>query len=124
MLSLAGFPATAGFIGKFYLIDAAVAGDYTWIGVAIVVGSMISLVYYLRVVAVMWMGEVEIDIPTTPPRRVRPAGGWSPEADAGAQPEVAAVAVATAAATIFFGIVPSPLFDLAVDAGAALGNLV
>ena len=32
MLSLAGVPATAGFIGKFYLIDAAVAGDYAWLG--------------------------------------------------------------------------------------------
>src|SRR5215212_4682590 len=50
MLSLAGFPATAGFIGKFYLIQASVDGDYTWMGIAIVVGSMISLVYYLRVV--------------------------------------------------------------------------
>ena len=39
MLALAGFPATAGFIGKFYLIDAAVAGDYAWLGVLIVVGS-------------------------------------------------------------------------------------
>jgi NADH-quinone oxidoreductase subunit N len=43
MLSLAGFPATAGFVGKFYLIDASVDGGYTWVGVAIVVGSMISL---------------------------------------------------------------------------------
>ena len=58
MLSLAGFPATAGFIGKFYLIDASVAGDYAWLGVVIVVGSMISLVYYLRVIAVMWMGTL------------------------------------------------------------------
>ena len=33
MLALAGFPATAGFIGKFYLIDAAVDGGYTWLGV-------------------------------------------------------------------------------------------
>src|SRR5439155_18132461 len=124
MLSLAGFPATAGFIGKFYLIDAAVAGHYAWLGVAIVVGSMLSLVYYLRVIAVMWMDRVEIDIPTMPPRRIRAAGGWSPEADAGAQPEVAAVAVVTAAATIFFGIVPSPLFDLARDVGTSLSNLV
>ena len=57
MLSLAGFPATAGFIGKFYLIDASVAGDYTWLGIVIVIGSMLSLAYYLRVVAVMWMGR-------------------------------------------------------------------
>ena len=36
MLGLAGIPATAGFIGKFYLIDAAVSGGYTWLGVVIV----------------------------------------------------------------------------------------
>src|SRR5680860_1372411 len=112
MFALAGIPGTAGFIGKFYLIDATVAGDYAWLGVTIVVGSMISLVYYLRVIAVMWMGSFEISLPTIPPRRVRPVGGWSPEADARAQPEVAAVAILAAAATIVFGIVPSPLFDL------------
>ena len=30
-------------------------GDFTWLGVAIVVGSMVSLVYYLRVIAAVWM---------------------------------------------------------------------
>src|SRR4051794_21427490 len=43
MLGLAGIPATAGFIGKFNLIEAAVNGHYTWLAVFIVVGSMISL---------------------------------------------------------------------------------
>ena len=38
------------------------AGDYAWLGVLIVVGSMISLAYYLRVVAVMWMGGVEVEL--------------------------------------------------------------
>jgi NADH-quinone oxidoreductase subunit N len=120
MLSLAGFPATAGFIGKLYLIDAAVSDGYEGMGVMIVVGSMISLVYYLRVVAVMWMPPVEIELPDVPRRRVKPVAGWSPEADARAQPEVAAVALLCAAATIFLGIVPSPLFDLARDVGTAL----
>jgi NADH-quinone oxidoreductase subunit N len=124
MLSLAGFPATIGFIGKFYLIEATVDGDYTWLGVMIVIGSMISLVYYLRVIAVMWLAPVEIELPTTPPRRVRPVGGWSPEADARAQPEVAFVAVAMAAATIFLGIVPSPLFHVAHDVGNSLASLL
>ncbi len=55
MLGLAGIPATAGFMGKFYLIDASVSGGYTWLGVVIVIGSMISLGYYLPVVAAMWM---------------------------------------------------------------------
>jgi NADH-quinone oxidoreductase subunit N len=123
MLSLAGFPATAGFIGKFYLIDAAVAGDYTWLGIVIVVGSVVSLVYYLRVIAVMWMGRYEVELPSVPPRRVRPVAGWSPEADPLAQPEVVAVAVLAAAATIFFGLAPDPLFDVARDVGSALPGL-
>ena len=122
MLALAGFPATAGFIGKFYLIDATVAGDYAWLGVLIVVGSMISLAYYLRVVAVIWMGGVEVELPSG--RKVRPVGGWSPEADARAQPEVTAVALLCGAATIFFGIVPSPLFDLAQDVATSFAHLV
>ena len=79
MLSLAGFPATAGFIGKFYLIDASVDGDYAWLGIAIVIGSVISLAYYLRVIAVMWMGRFELELPGLPgadqARRRLVAGG-------------------------------------------------
>ena len=123
MLSLAGFPATAGFIGKFFLIDAAVAGDYTWLGIVIVVGSVVSLVYYLRVIAVMWMGRYEVELPGLPRRRVKPVAGWSPEADARAQPEVAIVAILFAAATILIGIFPDPLFDAARDVGTSLSNL-
>jgi NADH-quinone oxidoreductase subunit N len=153
MLALAGIPATAGFIGKFYLIDATVAGGYTWLGVAIVVGSMISLGYYLPVVAAMWMREAPAGLgragagsPTGaagPPGGALPAlAGGSPELDPGdelasagtgadvpavqapaTQPEVLAVAVLAGAATIFFGIVPQPLFDLVHGAGAALGLL-
>jgi NADH-quinone oxidoreductase subunit N len=123
MLALAGFPATAGFIGKFYLIDAAVAGDYTWLGIMIVIGSMLSLGYYLRVIAVMWMGQVEIELPRTGGRRAKPVAGWSPEADARAQPEVLFVALLAAAAVIFFGLYPDPLFDLARDVGSALPGL-
>ena len=118
-----GLPATAGFIGKFYLIDASVAGDYTWLGIMIVIGSMISLAYYLRVIAVMWMGRYELELPTVPPRRVRPVAGWSPEADARAQPEVLAIAVLFAAATIAFGLWPDPLFDVARDVGSSLPGL-
>ncbi|HWT22405.1 MAG TPA: NADH-quinone oxidoreductase subunit N, partial [Solirubrobacteraceae bacterium] len=59
MLSLAGFPATAGFFGKVYLIGAAVDNGYAWLGVAIVLGSAISLAYYLRVVAAVWMRSPE-----------------------------------------------------------------
>ena len=121
MLALAGVPATAGFIGKVYLIDALVSGDYAWLAIVLVVGSMISLGYYLRVVATMWMREA----PTPTPGAVPVIAGGSQEADAAArpQPEVLAVAWLAAAATIVLGIVPQPLFELAADAGRALTGI-
>src|SRR5437763_3448842 len=125
MLALAGFPATAGFMGKFYLLRAAVDGGWTWLAIFIVVGSVISLGYYLRVIAAMWMApaEVEVTLPGRPARRLARVGGWSPEARAVAQPEVLFVAVLAAAAVVFFGIIPSPLFDVAKDVGTALQNV-
>jgi NADH-quinone oxidoreductase subunit N len=49
MLSLAGIPATAGFIGKFYVIKAGVDSGQWWALGAVVIGSAIGLYYYLRV---------------------------------------------------------------------------
>jgi NADH-quinone oxidoreductase subunit N len=136
MLGLAGVPGTVGFIGKFQLIHALVDGDYTWLAIVLVVGAMISLGYYLRVVATVWMGERSMI--TLRPRGVtfRPIAGGSPEADeagvdgagigpdrAVPHPEVALVAVVFGAATVFFGIFPQPLFELANHAGAALAGL-
>ncbi len=120
MLGLAGLPGTAGFIGKFFLIEASVEGDFTWLGIVIVIGSMISLAYYLRVIAAVWMGG-----PASAPVPVM-AGGSPDAAPAGprpsaAAPEVVAIACLAAAATVFFGIIPDPLLDVAVDAGRALG---
>jgi len=129
MLSLAGIPATAGFIGKFYLIDAAVAGGYTWLGVVIVIGSMISLGYYLPVIAAIWMRDSPASAGAPAPGSLPALAGGSPELDdepvlqSGLQPEVLLVALLAAAATIFFGIIPQPLFDLIHHAGTALGGL-
>ena len=80
MLALAGFPATAGFFGKIYLINAAVNNGYAWLGIVIVLGSAVSLAYYLRVVAAVWMrSPSEAPAPLT---RARPViAGGSPEAD-------------------------------------------
>lgn len=105
VLGLAGIPATAGFIGKFFLIDALADGGYTWLGVFIVVGSMISLGYYLRVVAAVWM----TDAPRTDAAAGKP------------RYELYAVAILGGAATIFFGIIVSPLMEVALDAAQALG---
>src|SRR6185436_1569447 len=135
MLALAGVPATAGFVGKVFLIDALVTGDYAWLAIVLVVGSMISLGYYLRVVATMWMRETPAPMPSALPV----IAGGSQEADAlleapgdnaaigiapvRPQPEVLAVAWLAAAATIVLGIVPQPLFELAAHAGRALTGI-
>jgi NADH:ubiquinone oxidoreductase subunit 2 (subunit N) len=98
---------------------------------------MISLGYYLPVIATMWMceGGEEEQAPAGPPAPAAPGGlpvlaGGSAELDdggpartSGLQLEVLLVAVLGGAATMFFGIVPQPLFDLVHHAGGALGGL-
>ena len=74
MLSLAGFPATAGFFGKLYLIEAAVSNGYAWLGVVIVLGSAVSLAYYLRVVAAVWARPPEAQALATVGHARRAAG--------------------------------------------------
>ncbi|MBV9002219.1 MAG: NADH-quinone oxidoreductase subunit N [Solirubrobacterales bacterium] len=138
MLALAGIPGTVGFIGKFQLIAALVSGAYTWLAIVLVIGSMISLGYYLRVVAAIWM-RAPVAAPvaapaTSGPGDLAPIAGGSLEADeweegpgpvgaALAYPELTFVAVVFAAAAIFFGIFPSPLFHLASHAANALTGL-
>jgi NADH-quinone oxidoreductase subunit N len=84
MLSLAGIPATAGFIGKVFLIRATVDGGYTWLAIMIVIGSMISLAYYLRVVAAMWIRPAPVAEPARrsprPRARARRSAGGRPTA--------------------------------------------
>jgi len=130
MLALAGIPGTVGFIGKFQLIHALVDGDYTWLAIVLVVGSMISLGYYLRVVATMWMRS---GVPATASGAMAPIAGGSGEQDevsswpspeaAVPHGEIAFVAVLFAAASVFFGIFPSPLFHLMAHAGHAISGI-
>jgi NADH-quinone oxidoreductase subunit N len=159
MLSLAGIPGTVGFIGKFQLIHALVDGNYTWLAVVLVIGSMISLGYYLRVVAAIWMSAptpAPVPATTSAPGGLAPIAGGSPEADeladgggagngmsggdgeagdglsatgdgTSARPSpfepVTFIAVLFAAASVFFGIFPTPLFKLAAHAGRAITGL-
>jgi NADH-quinone oxidoreductase subunit N len=53
LLSLAGIPLTAGFIAKFYLVNAAVNGHHWILLFALVIGSAIGIYYYLRVIYYM-----------------------------------------------------------------------
>lgn len=66
MLSLAGIPVTAGFIGKFYIVAAGVGGELWWLVGLVVLGSAIGLYYYLRVMITMFLpapGMARYDAP-------------------------------------------------------------
>lgn len=53
LLSLAGIPLTAGFIGKFYVVAAGI-GEHLWMLVIMVaLNSAIGLYYYIRIIAMM-----------------------------------------------------------------------
>ncbi|WP_423735669.1 NADH-quinone oxidoreductase subunit N [Chitinophaga caseinilytica] len=54
LLSLAGIPLTAGFIGKFYVVAAGVSAGLWLLLALLVVNSVIGLFYYIRLVAVMF----------------------------------------------------------------------
>jgi NADH-quinone oxidoreductase subunit N len=133
MLGLAGIPGTIGFIGKFRLIQALVDGGYGWLAIILVVGAMISLGYYLKVVAAVWMspsvaaagnnGTPVAGVPGSGPA-FAPIAGGSPEADKLPYPEVVLVGAVFGAMTIVFGVIPGPIFHLAAHAGAALTGLI
>ncbi|MBB6053720.1 NADH-quinone oxidoreductase subunit N [Armatimonas rosea] len=90
MLSLAGIPLTAGFLGKFYLFYAAMQAGLVWLAAVGLVISVIGLVYYLNLVVQMYFRE--------------PADDTNPELRAGAAKNVAVVC---AVLLLVLGILPS-----------------
>ena len=132
MLALAGLPPTAGFIGKLYLIEALVDADWTWLGVMIAVGTMISLAYYLRVVATVWMSpaaeesaEAKIDTAAVPDYLAgAPAEDEFLDPDADRRGYLVLPAIAGAALSVFFGVIPQPLVEFAQHAGNALAAYI
>jgi NADH-quinone oxidoreductase subunit N len=60
LLSLAGIPLTAGFIGKFYILSAGLQGGYWIAALVLIVSSVIGLYYYLRIVTAMFSGYKSI----------------------------------------------------------------
>ncbi|NJL18227.1 MAG: hypothetical protein HC938_14740 [Nitrospira sp.] len=54
LLSLAGIPVTAGFIGKFYAITAGVDAGLWWLVLALIANSVVSLYYYLRLIVTLF----------------------------------------------------------------------
>ena len=67
LLSLAGIPLTAGFVGKFYVVAAGVSSDLWWLVLILVISSGIGLFYYLRIVVAMYKDaprESQVGVPS------------------------------------------------------------
>ncbi len=102
MLSLAGIPLTAGFIGKFLIVMAAVTTHHWFLAAMIVVGSGIGLYYYLRVMVVMYMTP-----PDTP--RIDADKHWG-------QKVGGLMVLAAALAVLVIGVYPDPVIKMALQA--------
>lgn len=109
LLSLLGFPGTFGFIGKWALVQAAIAEGNWILPIAIVFGSAISIGYYLPVIMAM----------TLKPTRTREAHRQVLFSRA------AKALIATAvAANLLFGVWPTKLLDMAGTSARALAATV
>jgi NADH-quinone oxidoreductase subunit N len=61
MFSMLGIPPTVGFMGKFGVFMALISSNVWWLAVILIITSVISAGYYLRVVAYMYMYEPVIE---------------------------------------------------------------
>ena len=94
LLSLAGIPPTAGFLGKYFIFLSLIESQHFTLAVIAVLYVAVALYYYFRIVAVMFMREpVDRDLPTLAPG-IRIALG------------------VTAAMTLIIGLYPEPFIQI------------
>ncbi|MEN3368113.1 MAG: NADH-quinone oxidoreductase subunit [Verrucomicrobiota bacterium] len=93
MASLAGVPFTAGFLGKFYIFDAAIRYHQTTLLVVGVITVACGFYYYLKVVRAMYWETSTSDV-------VVPLSGLS-----------RAAMTAMIAAIVFLGVYPQPILN-------------
>ena len=103
LLSFAGIPLTAGFIGKWMVFEAAWRGGYGWLVVVAIAASLVAAYFYLRLMVVMFSG--------TPAKGsfVAEASGWT----------WAPVAIG-AAATLLLGVLPDTVLAFTSSLGTFL----
>ena len=103
LLSLLGLPATAGFLGKFYVFKAAINSKLLWLAILMAINSVIAAYYYLRVIVVMYMRE--------------PPAEWTPTR---VPLGVGLVLLLTAAGTIYLGLFPGRLMGIATQSALSM----
>lgn len=99
MVSLAGIPPTAGFIGKLYLFMAAVNAGLAWLAIIGLIFAAISAFFYLRIVMVMYMRE--------------PSSEQELHTRLILSPQVSFVLACAVAGVVLLGIFPGPLVSVA-----------
>ena len=103
MLSLGGIPPTAGFMGKFWLFSAAIDAHYYWLALIGVLNSAVSLYYYIRLVVFMYVKK--------------DAAGSEPSST----PALSLALAVAVVATIYVGVYPRLLFEIAEASARTLG---
>ncbi|MFW2512889.1 NADH-quinone oxidoreductase subunit NuoN [Demequina sp. SO4-13] len=109
LLSFAGIPLTAGFVGKFEAFSAAIAGDAWPLVLIAVLASAVAAFFYVRLVVLMFLTDVpegaeqNIDVDDSPLARI--------------------VIWVTAVATVLLGVLPAPVLGLFEDAAVLLVSL-
>jgi NADH-quinone oxidoreductase subunit N len=103
LLSLGGLPPTAGFIGKWYIFNAAVSAGYYKLAIIGVLTSVVSVFFYLRVVVMMYMADRDT---AQTPSPISPVG-------------MAALSLAIIA-IFYLGILPAPVLELATKSIATI----
>ncbi|MBC9783396.1 NADH-quinone oxidoreductase subunit N [Heliobacterium chlorum] len=102
LLSLAGIPPLAGFVGKLYLFSAIMDKGVLWPAFVGFVMSMVSVYYYLNVALYMWRDEPKDNRPIHVPGAIK------------------FTVLFAMVATVFFGIYPGPLAEVATMAAKSL----
>jgi NADH-quinone oxidoreductase subunit N len=104
MLAFAGIPLTSGFTAKFAVFSAGIDGNMTWLVIVGVISAAILAFPYLRVIVLLWLSEPGETTPT-----VSIPGAFT-----------SAVLTVGVAATLFLGIAPTQVLDLADKASTFL----
>ncbi len=100
LLSLAGIPLTAGFVGKFYVLSAGVGSALWLLVLVLILGSALGLYYYLRIVVIML---------ASPAPETVAAGGAIPP---GLVPASGVVLALLTVLLVWFGVYPAPFIRL------------
>jgi NADH-quinone oxidoreductase subunit N len=103
LLSLGGFPPTAGFVAKWYVFSAAVRAGQFSLAIIGVLTSVVSVFFYLRIVVMMYMTEARdgAEVPVVP------------------RPALAALSLSVVI-LFYLGVLPSRVLDIAARSVASM----